>query len=165
MANKQKKYWFYNKDKLNLIEIDDKFKYFFFKPTLFNLKLHKGSVKLYLFWYIFSLGRYRIFYILEKESNNIAHYSNILPKIFKYDFMKNDDWYIANCYTDAEYRGCRLYPFALYFIGKSFDHYIVVWGGVREDNIASIKGLVRAGYKKVSDGYKSKFFGIYRVNE
>ena len=164
MPDKQQIYWFYQRDRLKLIEIDDKFKHFFFKPTIFNLKLHKGSVTLYLFWYIFSLGRYRIFYIVDKSSNTVAHYSHILPKIFKYSFMKKNELFISNCYTSSNFRGFRLYPFALYFIGKSFTNYIV-WGGVRENNIPSIKGLDRAGYKKVSVGYKSKFLGIYRVNE
>ena len=117
-----------------------------------------------MFWYIFSFGRYKIFYIIDKESDTIAHYSHILPKIFKYSFMKKNELFIANCYTSSDFRGCRLFPFALYFIGQSFNNYIV-WSSVREDNIPSIKGFDRVGYKKVSYGYKSKFLGIYRLNE
>ena len=165
MNDKQQVYWFYKRDKSNLvkIKIDNKFRYFFFKPTIFNLKLHKGSVLLYLFWYIFSFGKYHIFYIKDSETDTVAHFSNILPKIFKYSFMKKDDLFISNCYTSSSYRGCGLYPFALNFICKSF-YNSIVWGGVRENNIPSIKGLHRAGYKKVSNGYKTKFLGIYKLN-
>ena len=53
MASKQQIYWFYKNEKINLVEISGKFSFNFFKPTIFNLKLHQGSVLLYLFWYIF----------------------------------------------------------------------------------------------------------------
>ena len=164
MTKKQQIYWFYKNEKINLVEIDDKFSFNFFKPTIFNLRLHQGSVLLYLFWYIFSFGKYQIFYIIDKRNNKVAHYSNILPKIFKYSFMKKNELFITNCYTDPEFRGCRLYPFALSFIAKSLKDY-VIWGGVRNNNIASIKGLERAGFKKVANVSKTRVFGIYKLNE
>jgi len=158
--NKQQMYWFYKRDKSTLIKIDDRFKYFFFDPTTFNLKLHNGSILLYLFWYIFSFGRYRIFYIIDKKSDTIAHYSHILPKIFKYSFMKKQEFQIANCYTYPEFRGNRLFSFALSFIGESED---VFWVGTRDDNNASIKSIERAGYLRVLKVYKSNFLGIYKL--
>lgn len=163
VINKQV-YFFYKKDKINRVEIEDRFRSFFFYPRLFKLKLHPGSFFLYLFWFVFSFGRYRIFYIVDEKSGVIAHYSNILPKIFKYAFMNKDDWYIANCYTDSKFRGCRLYSFALYDIANKMKG-TNIWGGTRDNNIPSIKGLDRAGYKKVSRGYKTNFFGIYRLYE
>ena len=57
MTNKQQIYWFYKNEKINLVEIDDKFSFNFFKPKLLNLKLHNGNSLVYLFWYIFSVGR------------------------------------------------------------------------------------------------------------
>lgn len=164
MPDKQQMYWFYQRDRLKLIEIDDKFKYFFFNPTIFNLKLHKGSVILYFFWYIFSLGRYRILYIVDENSNTIAHYSHVLPKIFKYSFMKKQEFQIANCYTDPKFRGERLFSFALSFIGESFSEH-VIWVGTRDNNNASIKSIERAGFKKAVNVSKTSVFGIYKLNE
>ena len=160
MSDKKQMYWFYKASKVKLIEIDDKFNYFFFEPTMLKLKLHEGSVLLYLFWYLFTFGRYRVFYVVERKTNKIAHFSNIIPKIFKYSFMKKEDLFIVNCYTDPLFRGCRLYPFALSYIAKSLGNQ-VIWGGVRIDNVPSIKGLEKAGFKKVINVYKSRLLGVY----
>ena len=78
--------------------------------------------------------------------------------------MSSNELFISSCYTSPEYRGCKLYPFALSFIGETFKS-TIVWGGVRDNNIASIKGLERAGYKKEAKGIKSNFLGIYRLYE
>lgn len=158
-------YFFYKRDKLNVIEIDERFKSFYFNPTLFKLKLHQGPTLLYLFWYVFSFGKYRIFYVVdeESESKEIVHYSNLLPKIFKYEFMEKDDWYIVNCYTDPLFRGKRLFPFALSNIGGKFKDR-TVWVGAGVKNRPSQKGIERAGYVFVSRAYKTGFFGIYRLS-
>jgi len=152
---------FYKYDKSELIEIDAQFNYYFFKPSLFNLKLHEGSLFIYLFWYIFTLGRYKIFYIFKNQT--MVHYSNVLPKIFKYSFMSNKDIQIANCYTDPLFRGNQLYPFALSFIGKEYKDN-TVWIGSRSDNNASLSGIDKAGYTLISKVYKSVFLGIYRLS-
>ena len=164
MSNKQQIYWFYKADKLNKIKIEDRFSSFFFTPTIFHLKQHKGSVLLYLFWYIFSFGRYKIFYIMENETNKMAHFSNIIPKIFKYSFMGRKHIQIVNCYTLPLFRGCRLFSLALSVIGEEFKN-TVVWVGSREDNVGSIKSIKRAGYKMVARVYKTKFLGIYKLIE
>ena len=76
--------------------------------------------------------------------------------------MSSHELFISSCYTSPEYRGCKLYPFALSFIGETFKSTIV---GVRDNNIASIKGIERAGYKKEAEGFKSNLLGIYRLYE
>ena len=152
---------FYKYKKSVLIKIDTRFNYNFFKPSLFNLKLHEGSVLIYLFWYIFTLGRYKIFYIFENQ--NIVHFSNVLPKIFKYSFMRKEDIQIANCYTDPLFRGNQLYPFALSIIAEEYANN-AVWVGSRSDNNASLSGIKKAGYILISKVYKSMFLGIYRLS-
>ena len=164
MTNKQQIYWFYKNEQINLVEIDDKFSFNFFKPTIFNLKLHQGSVLLYLFWYIFSFGKYQIFYIIDKRNNKVAHYSNILPKIFKYSFMKKNDWQIVNVFTFSDYRRHQLYQFALAKILSELKG-TNIWIGTRNDNIASINGIVKAGFKKAANASKTRVFGIYKLNE
>jgi len=156
-------YLFCKRGELNMIDIEDRFTSFYFSPTLFNLKLHQGSVLLYFFWYAFSFGKYRVFYIVDIDTSDIVHYSNILPKIFKYDFMKRGDMYIVNCYTDPLFRGNQLYPFALSIIGKKYANNSV-WVGSRSDNNASLSGIKKAGYILISKVYKSMFLGIYRLS-
>ena len=153
---------FYKYEKSDLIAIDTRFNYNFFKPSLFNLKQHEGSLLIYLFWYIFTFGRYKIFYIFENQK--MVHFSNVLPKIFKYSFMRKSDIQIANCYTDPLFRGNQLYPFALSFIGKVYENN-AVWIGSRNDNDASLSGIKKAGYILISKVYKSMFLGIYRLSK
>ena len=68
MTKKQQIYWFYKNEKINLVEIDDKFSFNFFKPTIFNLKLHNGTFLVYLFWYT-SRGRAVSLEVLEVVRN------------------------------------------------------------------------------------------------
>ena len=152
---------FYKYKKSELIEIDARFNYNFFKPSLSNLKLHEGSFLIYLFWYIFSFGGYKIFYIFENQK--MVHFSNVLPKIFKYSFMRKEDIQIVNCYTDPLFRGNQLYPFALSTIGEEYADN-TVWVGSRSDNYASLSGIKKAGYILMSKVYKSVFLGIYRLS-
>ena len=153
---------FYKHMKSELIEIDARFNYFFFKPSLFNLKLHEGSLIIYIFWYIFTFGRYKIFYIFENQK--MVHFSNVLPKIFKYSFMRKEDIQIANSYTDPLFRGNKLYPFALSIIAEEYADN-AVWVGSRSDNSASLSGIKKAGYILISKVYKSMFLGIYRLSK
>ena len=93
----------------------------------------------------------------------MVHYSNVLPKIFKFSFMSNKDIQITNCYTDPLFRGNQLYPFALSIIAKEYANN-VVWIGSRNDNNASLSGIKKAGFILVSKVYKSMFLGIYRIS-
>ena len=44
--------------------------------------------------------------------------SSLIPKIFKYSFMKKEDLQITHCYTYPNFRRMNLYSFALYIIQK-----------------------------------------------
>jgi len=164
MTNKRQIYWFYKNEKINLVEIDDKFSFNFFKPTLLNLKLHNDASLLYLFWYIFSLGRYRVFYIIDDKTKAIAHYSIVIPKIFKYSFMKKNDWQIVHGFTFSVYRRHQLCQFALSKILSELKG-TNIWVGARDNNIASTNGIEKAGFKKTANVSKTRIFGIYRLNE
>ncbi len=160
--NKEGELMFYLNSGSPSIKIDDKFKYYFFKPSLGELKLHNDSLLLYMFWFLFSKSKMLIFYIEDKETGEIAHYSNVLPKIFKFPFMKKGDFHIVNCQTNLKFRGNNLYPFAL---SKIIEHKkgSDIWIGTRKNNIPSVKGIEKAGFKKISEGRKSDFLGVYKL--
>jgi len=74
---------FYKYEKSELIEIDTRFYHLFFKPTLFNLKLHEGSLFIYLFGLYLPLGSIKYFIFLRIKKLFIFQmfyqkYSNIL---------------------------------------------------------------------------------------
>tara|TARA_B110000003_G_C16566456_1_gene502575 strand:+ start:16 stop:510 length:495 start_codon:yes stop_codon:yes gene_type:complete len=164
MINRDQIYWFYKNKKTRFVEIDTKFSIKLFTPNLMNLKLHNEKFFLYFFWYIFTFGRYRIFYIIDDENKSIAHYSIIIPKIFKYSFMKRNDWQIVNVFTYELYRRNSLYQFALANILLEYNS-INLWIGTRSDNVAGVKAIEKAGFNKIIEVKKKGFFGIYKVHE
>jgi hypothetical protein len=158
------KYHFFRNNNICNIELSEEFEFFYFSPSIFQRKLHKGlyyhSNLLYIFWYVFSLGRYHILYIRNKSSGEIAHFSNILPAIFKYKFMKKDDVQIVNCWTYKKYRGIQLFPFALSKIQEKFNNK-TIWIGSKISNIASLNAIRKSGFKKTFNVEKKTVFGIY----
>ena len=159
-----KKYFFYKNELIKEVSLDPDFDFFYFTPTIFRRKLHKGLYKksnwIYLFWYFITLGSYKILYIKHKESSEIAHFSNIMPKFFKYHFMKNYDLQIAHCFTYKKYRGNKLYSFALSEINNRFRDR-TIWIGSHDSNIASIQIIEKLGFKKIFDVEKRTVLGIY----
>jgi hypothetical protein len=132
-----------------------------FKPKLLRLKLHPDRLLLYIFWFIFTRGKYQIYYVKDKNGT-IIHYSHVLPKIFKFPFMKKKDLEIGPCWTHEKFRGKNIYPYVLTFIindlcipGRSF--YIMT----DENNIPSQKGILKAGFRFIAKGNKKGILGIY----
>jgi len=165
---KDKYHFFKNHISCNVV-LDDQFECFYFKPSIFKRKLHKGLYRhsdiLYIFWFLFTFGRFEILYILDKKNGEIAHFSNILPSIFKYNFMKKNDVQIVNCWTYKEYRGRSLYSFALSNIQNKFKNNII-WIGSKTTNLSSLNAIRKSGFKQVFDVEKKTIFGIYNeINE
>ena len=163
------RYHFFINDKKCKFDLQDGYECFYFKPTLFKQKLHKGLHKqsdfLYLFWYIFTLGKYQILYIKDIKSGDLAHFSNILPAIFKYNFMNKQDVQIVNCWTYEKYRGMNFFPFALSEIHEEFKSK-KIWVGAKTSNIPSLNGFRKCGFKKMFDVEKISILGIYfKINE
>lgn len=160
---------FYKNDSVKQVLLNKEFEFFYHTPTLFRMKLHKGIYKrsnwLYLFWYLFTFGSYRILYIKVKNTHQIAHFSNILPRFFKYNFMNSFDSQIAHCFTYKKYRGNGLYAFALSEINRKFKDR-KIWIGSHTSNLNSIKVIEKMGFKKMFKVEKRTIFGIYyKINE
>jgi len=134
-----------------------------FTPTLFGLKQHAGSSLIFLFWYVFTRGKYRIFYGLDTNGETV-HYSVVLPKFFKFPFMRGEDLEIGPCWTHEAYRGKQIYPVVIAHIlnrfrkeGRSF------FMLTHRENRASRRGIEKAGLLLWGSGGKSRWLGIYRV--
>lgn len=70
--------------------------------------------------------------------------------------LKENEMYIHYCETFDDYRGKNIYPHVLSTITKDFSEYDVLIN-VEQNNIPSIKGIEKAGFKK----YKTfKVIGI-----
>lgn len=158
-----KTYNFYlaNKNRVLDFKLPDGYTYQVYKPSFAQLSLHSYSSKtLYLYWYLFTLGRYKIYYI--HSNGEIVHYSHVIPKTPKFKFMKYGDYEIGPCWTHPEHRGIGLYPFTVMRIIEDHkkdnsDIYIFA----EEDNTASIRGIEKCGFEFLGKGHKKGILGTY----
>ena len=143
-----------------------------FKPSLFNpfLQGYCKSFKdyiIYLYWLIISYFELAIYYV--KNGEKIIHTSLVTGKSFKFPFMKKNDWHIGPCVTVEGYRGRGIYPKVLQKI--TYDFYkrnnssqSSLYMIVKDTNIPSIKGVHKAGFVKIADIVKNRWFCSYRYS-
>ena len=135
-----------------------------YRPTLFKPFIPNegdGSLKNRLsriwFWLI-SGGKAKIAYV--QRDGIIVHTSYVIPKCYKFPFMKKGDLEIGPCTTKQEYRGQGIYPRVLRYIvdSEKTTCYMIV----RETNVPSIRGIEKAGFEKRGKVEKSKL-GKYKA--
>jgi len=135
-----------------------------FSPTLFQLKKHSVKVYIYLFWFLFTKGQYRIIYV--KKDNTIIHYTHILPKFFKFPFMNSKDLEIGPSWTDELYRGKEIFPAVIAYTVQYFkEEKRTFYAFAHIDNIPSQKAILKVGFSKWMNGYKTEKLGIYRIEK
>ncbi len=150
------------------IRLDDEYEFGVFVPHIGELylpgerKSKKTTFARFLFW-LYSFGKAKIAYIKEaKSGGRVCHCSYIIPRIFKFPFMKKQDLEIGPCYTVAEFRGRGFYPQMLLHITSQEEYKNSdFWMIVEEKNEASIRGIEKAGFQKVGEVKKTKFFKRY----
>lgn len=113
---------------------------------------------------ILTKGKVKIYNAINKKGK-IVHSSYVIPKNIKYSFLKKNDVVIGPCFTNPEYRGKGIYPFVLNEIKKDMnDKNIYMF--IKRENIASIHGVEKAGFKKCKNGiYNTKIFKIFKKTE
>ncbi len=135
-----------------------------FSPTFFQLKEHSVKIYIYLFWFFFTKGQYRIIYV--KKDNTIIHYTHILPKFFKFPFMGSNDLEIGPSWTDEQYRGKGIFPAVMaYAFGYFKEEKRTFHAFAHIDNIPSQKAILKVGFSKWMNGYKTEKLGIYRIEK
>ena len=149
----------------NTIQFDPSFKYLIFRPTIMRLIPEGINGKFFILWgifsFIWSLQRkpYEV-HILYKDSQ-VVHYSVVLPKCYKFPFMNKKDIEIGPCWTHPDYRGKGIYPKMLNVICNRFaKNKENAWIFCEENNHASQRGILKAGFSFVGKGEKTKPFGM-----
>ncbi len=161
---------FFRFDNENIIEtknfkkVLDQYSIEIFSPTLFQLKKHSAKIWIYIFWFIFTKGQYKIIYV--KKDDKLIHYSHTLPKFFKFPFMGSEDLEVGPSWTDEKYRGKGIFPAVIGYTVQLFKKekctfYILV----HKDNSSSQKAVLKSGFNKWRDGYKTEKLGIYRIKD
>ena len=134
-----------------------------FKPTLLKLKPHKNKIFIYLFWYLFTFGKYKIIYVTNRDEK-IVCYSHLLPKFFKFPFMAKQDLHMGPSWTDPNYRGQGIFTYVKNHTLQTFHNKgVAFWAIVEKDNYPSIRVQLKNGFEIVGTGAKSKLLGRYEI--
>lgn len=137
-----------------------------FQPTLFKWYLHgeNRDIKTFfmrMFFQAVTFGKAKIFYVIN-DNDQIMHTSYVVPKCFKFPFLKKYDYEIGPCFTYPEYRGKGIYPKVLKYIcmniGNESSNFFVI---VSRNNISSIKGIEKSGFNKLGLVEKSRVLKRY----
>lgn len=86
-------------------------------------------------------------------NGRVASKAVIMSKVPIYKFMPRNGLHLGFCFTEAGFRGMGYYPLLLKYIQNQYidkDIYMIV----DEENIPSIKGIEKAGFKKFGFGIK-----------
>ncbi|MCM1219340.1 MAG: hypothetical protein NC548_33080, partial [Lachnospiraceae bacterium] len=100
-----------------------------------------------------------------KNGGAICHFSYVIPKNIKYAFLNKGEHSIGPCNTSEKFRGQGLYPYMLsYIVNKNPKNNYYVF--IREDNVASIHGAVKAGFIKCTKSIvDTKFLKIFKLEK
>lgn len=106
--------------------------------------------------------KHKIYYI--EDEKGVVHYSMCIGKCNKFPFLKKHDFIIGPCWTRNDSRGKRIYPkminyIAAHSINKFADANVYIL--VREENVASTKGVLRSDFKKIGYVEKTPKLKIY----
>ncbi len=152
------------KQENNIIQFDPSFEYLIFRPTIIRLTPRGLKGKSFILWGLLSLiwrlqGKPYEVIVLYKD-RQVVHYSVVLPKYYKFPFMGKRDIEIGPCWTHPD-RGRGIYPKMLNAICNRFAKFKDnVWMFCKENNYASQRGILKAGFSLVGKGEETKPFGI-----
>ena len=123
-----------------------------FQPNLFRLyskyesENDKEFRKTLFRVYISILTRFRTkIYFAISDTNEVVHFSVVIPRNFKYPFLKKNEFCIGPCNTVENARGLGIYPYVLQKI-LSDNQGAVYYMLIKKDNNASIRGVKKAGF-------------------
>ena len=127
-----------------------------------KISCQSHGIRAALFWNIISAGNcctYRVY-----ESDTIIHESFVIHRCYKFPFLGKNDIEIGPCRTHEQWRGKGIYPSVLTAIlenelSEDDRAYMII----ESDNRASINGVIKAGYTRISCLKKTKFLKIYRI--
>lgn len=126
----------------------------------------RGAFKFsFLVWWvfhhlhIFKNRNYGIF--LFYDGRHAVHYSCLFPGYFRFPFMGRRNLQIGDVFTSEAYRGRSLATSALREIvrthGAAADRF---WYITDESNAPSIRAALKAGFRKVGEGGRTRMLGL-----
>lgn len=139
-----------------------------FSPSLFKMFL-KGERKTFkrgivrCWFQIITLGKAKLYFICDSKTGKVKHFSYVVPKCYKFAFLKNGDYEIGPCFTFPEFRGKNIYPTMLnYITGNLGDENSTFYIVVENTNLPSLKGIEKANFKRCGTVKKSGILKRYQ---
>ena len=114
-----------------------------------------------LYFWLITQGTFKIYYVCSE--NKALHSSYVIPKCGKFPFLRNGEFEIGPCITSAGSRRKGCYYYILEYI-SSLEEYTntCLYMIVGSTNIASVKGIEKAGFVKCGEMEKTRFKN-YRI--
>lgn len=146
----------------------EKVDYDIFTPSIragFVIPNEKCEIKTILVrvaFYFATGGKLKIFYV--RINKDIAHTSCVVPKCFKFTFLRENDYEIGPCFTNPNFRGQGIYPSILSEIchteGNEKTAFYMI---VSDTNKASIRGIEKVGFIKCGVVRRSRLSKRYKL--
>lgn len=117
-------------------------------PSLIEVLINGKNLLQNVFLKFFSRGDFVIFKIL--KNGELAHYSYVSYKSYRFPFMTPSDVMIGPCLTFSDFRRKGLYFKALTFLIEEYRNKDI-WIFAQENNLASLSVIEKAGFVFFSD--------------
>lgn len=102
------------------------------------------------------------FFIIDNDK--VIHKSNLFKKVFLLKIIHKKGPVIGDCMTINEYKGKSIYPFVINYIAYQelvHNNKKEIFVIVNKENISSIKGIEKAGYKLYAKINAKRFLLFY----
>jgi len=96
--------------------------------------------------------------------DKIIHRSSLFKSIFLLQLIQKKGPVIGECYTKEEFKGKSIYPFVINYIARESilkNNQKEVFIIVNSDNISSIRGIEKAGFKLHTKIQASRFLFLH----
>lgn len=95
------------------------------------------------------------------DGNTVVHKSFLYAGVHIIKLIKKSGLVIGSCYTNPNYRGKSIYPKVISQIVKDHKNSGELFMVVDTDNISSIKGIEKAGFKRLAYIKAKKWLAFY----
>ena len=112
-------------------------------------------------WTVFKGSGFFYRYILHYNNTPVS-FADVVDKSLFLRFLPKNCIHIGPCYTPIQYRGHGFYPMLLRFIINEYkDKECYMF--VKQNNISSIRGIEKAGFKRI--GICKKLLNFYFLDD
>ena len=116
-----------------------------------------------LYFQIMTYGKAKLICAIN-DCGEVMHTSYLVPRCFKFCFLDKNDFEVGPCYTNPNFRGKGIYPAVLDYICSNYGNKKTMFYMIVDDNnVSSIRGIEKAGFRICGRVKKSYLFKRYHL--